>query len=187
MVRKKTPLRVNVRQDRNSASRTYGMWFPYVDQQGTLSTRALCAHIADHGSIWTEDIVSGILGQLKECIPELVSQGYGVKLDGLGIFWPTVQNKKGGAESGVDYNPNDQIEGVHIRFQADSTALDDLSAKAFKEYCCLGLQGVLLLGAGLRREAVHRDRRRQEEAPPREAPDGRVAGRRRLPQHRADG
>ena len=101
-LRKKTPLRVNVRQDRNSASRTYGMWFPYVDLQGTLSTRALCAHIADHGSIWTEDIVSGILGQLKECIPELVSQGYGVKLDGLGIFWPTVQNKKGGAESGVD-------------------------------------------------------------------------------------
>ena len=137
MVKRKTPLRVNVRQDRNSASRTYGMWFPYVDLQGTLSTRALCAHIADHGSIWTEDIVSGILGQLKECIPELVSQGYGVKLDGLGIFWPTVQNKKGGAESGVDYNPDTMVEGVHIRFQPDNTDLDKLTLKAFKEYCCL--------------------------------------------------
>ncbi len=137
MVKRKTPLRVNIRQDRNSASRTYGMWFPFVDSPGTLSTRALCEHIASHGSIWTEDIVAGILAQLKECIPELVAQGYGVKLDGLGIFWPTVENKKGGAESGVDYNPDSEIEGVHIRFQPDNTDLDKLSLKAFKEYCSL--------------------------------------------------
>ena len=66
-----------------------------------------------------------------------MSQGYGVKLDGLGIFWPTVQNKKGGAESGVDYNPDTMVEGVHIRFQPDNTDLDKLTLKAFKEYCCL--------------------------------------------------
>ena len=94
--KKKTPLRINLRQDRNSASRTFGMWFPEVDRVGTLSTRALSEHIAAHGSIWTRDIVEGVLSQLAECIPELVSQGYGVKLDGLGTFWPTLTNKKGG-------------------------------------------------------------------------------------------
>ena len=54
----KTPLRINVRKCTNSASRVFGMWFPEVDRVGTLSTRALCDHIAAHGSIWTRDIVT---------------------------------------------------------------------------------------------------------------------------------
>ena len=64
----KTPLRINVRKCTNSASRVFGMWFPEVDRVGTLSTRALCDHIAAHGSIWTRDIVEGVLSQLAECI-----------------------------------------------------------------------------------------------------------------------
>lgn len=137
MVRKKTPLRINIRQNQNVSSRSYGKWFPFVESPGTLSTRALCQHISEHGSIWTEDIVSGILGQLKECIPELVSQGYGVKLDGIGIFWPTVENAKGGSTDGVDYNPDEKIKGVHIRFQPEQAELDKLTLTAFKKYCTL--------------------------------------------------
>ena len=37
--------------------------------------------------------------KLSECIPELVAQGYGVKLDGIGIFYPTIANVKGGADA----------------------------------------------------------------------------------------
>ena len=139
--KKKTPLRINLRQDRNSASRTFGMWFPEVDRVGTLSTRALSEHIAAHGSIWTRDIVEGVLSQLAECIPELVSQGYGVKLDGLGTFWPTLTNKKGGmaAEDIVanGFNPDTQIIGVCINFMGDQKDLDNLTRHAFQEYCVL--------------------------------------------------
>ena len=59
--KKKTPLRINLRQDRNSASRTFGMWFPEVDRVGTLSTRALSEHIAAHGSISTSWVTRRIL------------------------------------------------------------------------------------------------------------------------------
>jgi predicted histone-like DNA-binding protein len=141
MVKQKTPLRINVRQDRNSASRTFGMWFPSVDRVGTLSTRALSDHISAHGSIWTRDIVEGVLSQLAECIPELVSQGYGVKLDGIGTFWPTLKNKKGGMEPSEivanGFNPETQIIGVNINFMGDQKKLDNLTRHAFQEYCTL--------------------------------------------------
>ena len=137
----KTPLRINVRKCTNSASRVFGMWFPEVDRVGTLSTRALCDHIAAHGSIWTRDIVEGVLSQLAECIPELVSQGYGVKLDGIGTFWPTITNKKGGMDAAEivanGFNPDVQTVGVCINFMGDQKKLDNLTRHAFQEYCVL--------------------------------------------------
>ena len=137
----KTPLRINMRKNTNSASRVFGMWFPEVERIGTLSTRALSEHIAAHGSIWTRDIVEGVLSQLAECIPELVSQGYGVKLDGLGVFWPTLHNKKGGMTPADivanGFNPDTQIEGVKINFMGDQKELDNLTRYAFQEYCSL--------------------------------------------------
>ena len=139
--KQKTPLRINMRKNTNSASRVFGMWFPEVDRIGTLSTRALSEHISAHGSIWTRDIVEGVLSQLAECIPELVSQGYGVKLDGIGTFWPTIKNKKGGLSKedivANGFNPDVQVKGVCINFMGDQKELDRLTRHAFQEYCSL--------------------------------------------------
>ena len=77
MTKEKEILQVNVRKDANTASRTYGMYFGEVEYKGLLSTRALAEHIASHGSVWTRDIVEGILKQLQICIPEKVCQGEG--------------------------------------------------------------------------------------------------------------
>ena len=113
---KKTPLRINIRQNQNVSSRSYGHWFAEVDNLGWLSTKARCNHIAEHGRIWTEDIVRGVLSQLAECIPELVGQGYGVKLDGLGTFLPFAHSEGVTKEKLLSdgYNPVLYVKGVPL-------------------------------------------------------------------------
>ncbi len=138
MAKEKEVLLLNIRKDENSASRTFGMYFSEVEYKGLLSTRALSEHIASHGKIWTADLVEGVLKQLKICIPEKVCQGYGIKLDGIGTFYPTIKSRKGGSEGRSDIKANgikSLVEGVRIRFTPEQTELDNLTAKQFKEHC----------------------------------------------------
>ena len=137
---------VNVRKDENSASRTYGMYFGEVEYKGLLSTRALAEHIADHGSVWTRDVVEGILKQLQVCIPEKVCQGYGVELQGIGIFYPTAKGVKGGCEGPTAFNNvKEWCDGIRIRFIPESEDLRDLTRKVFKKKCALRLDNVIEL------------------------------------------
>jgi nucleoid DNA-binding protein len=66
-------------------------WYARANRLKTLNTTALARHISSHGSPFTQDIVEGVLRKLANCIPELVSEGHGVKLDGIGIFYPMVR------------------------------------------------------------------------------------------------
>ena len=86
-----------LKQVKNVKSPVKDRWFAHVDRQGTLSTRGLAQHMIEHGLVGNRAEVESILTKLSECIPELVGQGYGVKLDGIGIFYPSIANKKGGA------------------------------------------------------------------------------------------
>ncbi len=58
-----------------------------------------------------------------------------MKIDGLGIFYPTAENKKNGLlksqllDSKV--NPLDALEGIHLRFRPQSDDLNDLTSKSF--------------------------------------------------------
>lgn len=138
-LKEKEILQVNVRKDENSASRTYGMYFGEVEYKGLLSTRALAEHIADHGSVWTIDIVEGILKQLQVCIPEKVCQGYGVELQGIGIFYPSAKGVKGGFEDPCAQNVNEVCDGIRIRFTPDQSKLDNKCSTKFKEQCALAM------------------------------------------------
>ena len=100
-----------------------------------LTTRGLAAHLKEHNCMVGRDAIQAVLVKLSECIPELVAQGVGVKLDGLGIFYPTIRNKKGGAteEQMLDseFNPTSIVEGVHVRFLPESSTLDNLTSRQF--------------------------------------------------------
>jgi len=127
-----------LRQNKNAKSSVVGRWFANVDRMGTLSTRGLAQHMIEHGLVSNRADVEGVLTKLSECIPELVAQGYGVKLDSIGIFYPTIANRKGGAESVEDFNVNSNIDGVRFKFRPDSTNLDDLTTKAFGKKVTFG-------------------------------------------------
>ena len=126
-----------LRKFKNARSSANNRWFAYVNKAGLLSTRGLAQHMIEHGMTNKADVLA-MLAKLSECIPELVAQGYSVKLDGIGIFYPTISNVKGGAETVSDFTVAQNIQGVRFRFKPDSTDLDDLTTKAFGKKVTFG-------------------------------------------------
>ena len=136
-------VRVNLRKNNNEKSDQFGRYYPSIDRRHTLSLRGLSKHISDHGSIYTRDVVEGVLTKLTQCIPELLSQGIPVKLDGLGTFVPTVQNGpikiNGVAQNGLtdaqlkdsSIQPSSLVAGIHIRFRPDGSELQNLTSRQF--------------------------------------------------------
>lgn len=135
MATEKISLLYNLKQNNNEGSSSYGLWYPQVVRRDTLSLRGLADHIADHGSIYTRDVVLGVLTKFTSCMVELVSQGVGVKLDGLGTFYPTMEAH--GAETPVGYDINSYLQGVHIRFLPESAELDNITSRTFKKKCLM--------------------------------------------------
>ena len=126
-----------LRKFKNARSSANNRWFAYVNRTGILSTRGLANHMIEHGMTSKADVLA-MLAKLSECIPELVAQGYSVKLDGIGIFYPVIANVKGGAETEADFTVSQNIKGVRFRFKPDSTDLDDLTTKAFGKKVTFG-------------------------------------------------
>ena len=126
---------INYRKNKSTRLNSNGKYYAEVDRQKTLSTRGLAQHLKDHNCMVGRDAIMAVLIKLSECVPELVSQGVGVKLDGLGTFYPSIENEKGGATEAQmqdkTFNPTSIIKGVHLRFTPDGTALDNLTSRQF--------------------------------------------------------
>ena len=108
-------LRVNLRANTNEKSDQFGRLYAELQRNRTLSLRGLAKHISDHGSIYTIDIVYGVLAKL-------------------------CKNEHGGLESveaAKNLTPEQAVEGVRVRFLPDGTKLDDMTSKAFKDRCSL--------------------------------------------------
>ena len=126
-----------LKQFNNDQSPVNGRWFAYVNRPGILSTRGLANHMVEHGMTNKADVLA-MLAKLSECIPELVAQGYSVKLDGIGVFYPVIANRKGGAASPGEFSVADNVQGVRFRFKPDSTDLDNLTSKTFGKKVSFG-------------------------------------------------
>ena len=147
MAKEKIALGINLRQNKITGNSGYGKYYPEVDVQKTLSLRGFAKHMTDHGSMFGRDILEAVLIKITECLPELVSQGVPVQLDGLGTFYPTAQVKKDAGVASIEamdgLNPNDIVEAIHIRFLPDTSKLDNISGKVFKESCSLELRNIV--------------------------------------------
>ena len=147
MAKEQIAMGINLRQNKNNKSTAYGKYYPEVDVQKTLSLRGFAKHMTDHGSVYGRDLLEGVLIKITECLPELVAQGVPVQLSGLGTFYPTAQVKKDAAVASIEamegLNPNDIVEAIHIRFLPDTSKLDNISGKAFKESCALELRNIV--------------------------------------------
>ena len=147
MAKEKIALGINLRQNKITGNAGYGKYYPEVDVQKTLSLRGFAKHMTDHGSIFGRDVLEAVLIKITECLPELVSQGVPVQLAGLGTFYPTAQVKKDAGVASIEdmdgLNPNDIVDSIHIRFLPDTSKLDNISGKAFKEACSLELRNIV--------------------------------------------
>ena len=113
-------------QNNNQTSKSFGKWYGRLVHQDTLSTSDLCKHIAKHGTIFTSDVVKGVVEKFVNCFEELLLEGYKVKLDGLGTFYISLSTQ--GAETAEEFTANN-INSVHVRFLADQSKQSEYTAK----------------------------------------------------------
>ena len=120
-----------VKQNQNAYNAAYGKWYAQIKSLETLNTRKLAQHISEHGSIYTPDVVYGVLEKFRSCLLEMLLNSKKVKIEGLGTFYCTLENKKKGAPNKEDYNVREHISGLHIRFLPESTTEENISSREF--------------------------------------------------------
>ena len=120
-----------VKQNKNQFNTGYGKWYAKVKALETLNTRKLANHISEHGSIYTPDVVYGVLEKFRSCLVEMLLESKKVKIEGLGTFYTTLENQKSGASKKEDYNPNKHMKALHIRFLPEQTTEENISSREF--------------------------------------------------------
>ena len=138
MARTNIPMVINLRQNKNDESSAYGKYFAEVDTKEPLNLKGFAKHMTSHGKIADYQMCVLVLGQVVDCMTELISQGQPVKLDGLGTFYPSVDGQKLGKNSlskAVEAGADAMINGIKINFSPENTKGEKLTSRAFKEQC----------------------------------------------------
>ena len=111
-----TTIRYCLQKCTNSKNTAYGKYYAKPVSQGTVNLDELASHISDHGSVYTRDVVVGVMTKMVDCINELLAQGYKVKLGELGTFYNSIRNDGKKAVSDPSKFDVAQIAGVNLRF-----------------------------------------------------------------------
>ena len=147
MADNKIPFRVAYKKSDNQYSLTYGKYYPEAYNEKTLSLQGLIERIAFDQSVYSRDIVKGVIQRLTAVMVELLSSGQPVKWDGLGSFAPKVESVKDGISKANllagKMNIRELIDGIHIRFQPENSKGEELTSKKFKDSCVLENVGVI--------------------------------------------
>ena len=120
-----------LRQNKNNLSKIFGKWFAHSKTVETLNTRKLAQHISEHGSIYTPDVVYGVLEKFRSCLLEMLLESKKVKIEGLGTFYCTVENTKGGAQKKEDFSVSKHLKALHIRFLPEQEQEQNISSREF--------------------------------------------------------
>ena len=129
---------INLRQNKNDDSTAYGKYYAEVDSKEPLNLKGFARHMTSHGKIADYQMCELVLGQVVDCMTELLSQGQPVKLDGLGTFYPSVDGQKKGKNSlakAVEAGADAMINGIKINFSPENTKGEKLTSRAFKDQC----------------------------------------------------
>lgn len=131
----KVAMTVMYRKNENGKSTAFEKYFAEVDQAQTLTTAGFIEHIKHHNCAVGTEAIKAVIEKIAECVPELVAQGVPVRIDGLGTFYPTIENVRMGATEAQmkdkTFNPTSLIKGVHLRFRPDGTDLNNLTSKSY--------------------------------------------------------
>ena len=120
-----------LRQNKNSLSKIFGKWFAHSKTIEVLNTRKMAQHISEHGSIFTPDVVYGVLEKFRSCLIEMLLDSKRVKIDGLGTFFTTIENEKGGAISTDKFSVSSNLKALHIRFLPEQEQEMNISSREF--------------------------------------------------------
>ena len=135
------------KQNQNAESSGYGKYYPYAWKPDTLTLRGLIERVAMDQSVYSRDIVEGVIQRLTKVMVELLQAGQPVKWDGLGTFTPTVESVKGGyseAQIKAGASVRDVIAGVHIRFIPENEKGEEITSRKFKDLVTFMVEGIAL-------------------------------------------
>ena len=137
------------KQNQNEQSSAYGKYYPEAYPPETLSLRGLIERVAFDQSVYSRDIVEGVIQKLTRVMVELLTGGQPVKWDGLGTFTPKIESVKGGVTEAQlkagSVNIRDAIEGVHIRFIPENEKGEELTSRRMKDAITFTVEGVKIL------------------------------------------
>ena len=97
----------------------------------TMSLRDMAKHIASHGSPFTVDTIMGVLEAFRNCCIEQLLESKKVKVEGLGTFYVTIANKKGGEKDLKKFNIGTMAVGLRLRFLPETATEEKISQKEF--------------------------------------------------------
>ncbi len=120
-----------LKKNMNSSNKAYGKYFARAKTIEVMNTRKMAQHISEHGSVYTPDVVFGVLEKFRSCLIEMLLSSRRVKIDGLGIFFTTLENARGGLIKKEEFNPQHDLKGLHIRFLPDPVAETNISSREF--------------------------------------------------------
>ena len=121
-------------EQRQQVQKTYGK----IIYRGTLSLSDMAEHIMKHGSVYTEDVVIGVITKLKTCMQEMLADGYKVKLDGIGTLYPVLSSK--GVDNAKDFSANEAVTRLGISFLADQSKKSVYKTSAMRQGATLSTQ-----------------------------------------------
>ena len=149
MAQRKIAFPVVYKQNQNEQSAAYGKYYPEAYPPETLSLRGLIERVAFDQSVYSRDIVEGVIQKLTRVMVELLTGGQPVKWDGLGTFTPKIESVKGGVTEAQlkagSVNVRDAIEGVHIRFIPENEKGEELTSRRMKDAITFTVEGVKIL------------------------------------------
>ena len=114
-------------EQRQRVQKTYGK----IIYRGTLTLTDMAEHVMKHGSVYTEDVVVGVITKLKHCIQEMLADGYKVKLDGIGTLYPVLTSQ--GVADAKDFSASENITREGIAFLADQSTRSTFKASAMRQ------------------------------------------------------
>ncbi len=119
-------LLIKTYKNTNDKSAAFGKTYGRLVHQDTMNTTDLCRHMMKHGTIYTSDIVKGVVEKFINCFEELLLEGNKIKLDGLGTFYLSANTE--GVIDEKDFSANN-VKAIHVRFLPDQSKESEYTAK----------------------------------------------------------
>ena len=113
-------------KNNNSKNNAYGKTYGRLVYVDTLDTSDLCRHMMKHGTIYTPDVVKGVVERFVMCFEELLLEGNKIKLDGLGTFYLSVSTE--GVDNEDQFTANN-VKAIRIKFIGDQSKESEYATK----------------------------------------------------------
>ncbi len=146
MAERKIAFNIALKKNDNQYSPGYGQYYPEAYSGTVLSLRGLIERVAFDQSVYSRDIIEGVITKLRDSMVELLQSGQPVKWDGLGTFTPKVETIRRGLEKtdlqSGKANVNHDVAGIHIRFIPENSKGEEITSRKFADQCVFNVVGI---------------------------------------------